>query len=86
MMQALMVRRLLATAMFLNLYQPALAQGTSPNLHLLPRDDSNMDSRVEKTSGQGIVGFVTAIATAIVIFAVQFIIFILIRNKIARIL
>lgn len=85
-MQALIIRRLLAAAMVLNLGHPTLAAQTNePTLHL-PRDDSNMNSKVEKTSGQGIVGFVTAIATAIVIFAVQFIIFVLIRNKIARIL
>lgn len=57
--------------------------------HLTRRDDSQNESQNEKVSskqGIGIVSFITSIAAAMIIFAVQISLFALFRNKLARIL
>ena len=43
------------------------------------------DAKVQRQSGQGIVGFATALGVAVAVFAVQLLLFILLRNKLARI-
>lgn len=49
-------------------------------------DDNDGPTTAQERSGIGIVTFVTSIATALIIFAVQISLFALLRNKLARIL
>ena len=56
---------------------------------LVPRatDDATYPGSKSKSSqGIGIVSFLTAIGVAAAIFAAQFLVFVLLRNKLARIL
>lgn len=56
---------------------------------ILSRQDSSdsqmSNKKVQRQSGQGIVGFTTALVFAVVVFVVQLLLFILLRNKLARI-
>ena len=47
---------------------------------------SNGGGTGQQDSGQGIVSFVTALGVSVLIFAVQLSLFLLLRNKLARIL
>lgn len=49
-------------------------------------DDNDGPTTAQERSGIGIITFVTSIATALIIFAVQISLFALLRNKLARIL
>lgn len=46
----------------------------------------SQNSAANKDRGIGIVSFLTAVAVAMVVFAVQILLFLLLRNKLARIL
>lgn len=49
-------------------------------------DDSSPAAKARNSVGIGIVSFLAAIAAAAIVFAVQFLLFVLLRNRLARIL
>jgi calcium permeable stress-gated cation channel len=44
------------------------------------------DGSAQEDQGMGIISFMTAVGVAVAIFAAQFLLFLLLRNKLARIL
>lgn len=52
---------------------------------LVPRAD-DPGGKAQSSAGIGIVSFLTAIGVALAVFAAQFLLFMLLRNKLARIL
>lgn len=53
---------------------------------LVAREDDGSSGSAQKSEGIGIVSFLTAVGIAVAIFAAQFLLFLLLRNKLARIL
>lgn len=53
---------------------------------LVSRKENGSDSKAKDNQGIGIVSFLTAVSVSVIIFAVQVFFFIILRNKLARIL
>jgi len=52
----------------------------------LPTQTDDVTGSAQSSNGISLVAFLTALATSLVVFAVQMIAFLLLRNKLARIL
>lgn len=70
------------------LFDPFSPSGSTFSMATLIRraDDPSPGAKAQYSEGIGIVSFLTAIGVALAVFAAQFMLFVLLRNKLARIL
>jgi hypothetical protein len=63
-----------------------LSTPITASLHQRADSDSEGSNAAKKDQGIGIVSFLTAFLVAVIVFSVQTLLFLLLRNKLARIL
>lgn len=58
----------------------------SEPIYLTRRDEATGQGEAQESNGISLVAFLTALATALIVFGIQAGLFLLLRNKLARIL